>query len=759
MQSLERKEKAQELIRGIAKGTLVWYPFEKGKKVLCVDSDNYYMEELLREKGLEVTTIYTENLLEKDFLDTAGEMYDYVVGIGIIERCSEPVKLLCYMKKALKTNGRLLLGTDNRLGLRYFCGDYDHIAGGIFDGVENYHRANPQDLSNSDKHSYSAVEIENFLSEAELKNFKRYSIFPNLHYPQMLLAKDYYPKENLELRIIPRYEHKESVFLKEEYLYGQLVENKTLHEFANAYLFECVNDIKVDKTEFAKALQVTLSSDRGKERALATIIRDDEKVEKRALFAEGVPHIHALMEHDEDLKSHGVPIVEAKLENDTYVMPFLNADTAQIHLQKLLKKDKEAFIHEMDVFREYILKSSEPVEAVDETMPEEQCYRRAYLDLVPLNAFYKDGNYLFYDQEFYIQNYPINMVVMRMVDLIYRGHSELEKILPREFFLERYGLLKNRDQLMQYSAKFMIWLRNLDILKEFRVATEQDTETLNANRLAMNYSAGEYKRLFVDIFDGLENRKLILFGSGKYAYKFIELFGDEYEIEMLLDNNAEHWGNLVEGVRITAPTELDEMDAEQYKIIICMKNFVPVLKQLKEMGVKHYGIYTLEFERPREELLKRRRISYLGCGGTQKKYHIGYVAGVFDLFHIGHLNLLRRAKEQCDYLIVGVVSDEGVRKNKHTEPFIHFEERLEMVRACKYVDEAVKIPFLYCDTADAYRKFRFDVQFSGSDYEHSTAWLNKQAFLRSRGSEMVFFPYTESTSSTKIKELIDRQLM
>ncbi len=100
-----------------------------------------------------------------------------------------------------------------------------------------------------------------------------------------------------------------------------------------------------------------------------------------------------------------------------------------------------------------------------------------------------------------------------------------------------------------------------------------------------------------------------------------------------------------------------------------------------------------------------------------------------------------------------------MRKNKHTEPFIHFEERLEMVRACKYVDEAVKIPLLYCDTADAYRKFRFDVQFSGSDYEHSAAWLNKQAFLRSRGSEMVFFPYTESTSSTKIKGLIDRKLM
>ena len=452
-------------------------------------------------------------------------------------------------------------------------------------------------------------------------------------------------------------------------------------------------------------------------------------------------------------------MVDSELINDTYVMPFVDADTAQLHLQRLLKKDKEMFIREMDVFREYILKSSKPVKAADRNMPDEQCYKRAYIDLVPLNAFYVKGKYLFYDQEFCMENYPINMVVMRMVDLIYRGHLELEKILPRTFFLERYGLSKNCNKLMQYSDDFMVWLRHLDVLREFRRQTEQDMETLNANRLAMNYSAGEYQRLFVNILDGLENRKLVLFGSGKYAYKFVELFGNEYKIEMILDNNAKRWGDCVEGIKVSAPEELEGMDAESYKVIICIKEYGPVLKQLKELGVKHYGIYTLDFERPREEVLKGRRISGLACGEIHKRYHIGYVAGVFDLFHIGHLNLLRRAKEQCDYLIVGVVSDEGVRKNKHTEPFIHFEERLQMVSACRYVDEAVKIPLLYCDTADAYRKFRFDAQFSGSDYEHNAAWLKKQAFLRSRGSEMVFFPYTESTSSTKIKGLIEKKLM
>lgn len=137
-----------------------------------------------------------------------------------------------------------------------------------------------------------------------------------------------------------------------------------------------------------------------------------------------------------------------------------------------------------------------------------------------------------------------------------------------------------------------------------------------------------------------------------------------------------------------------------------------------------------------------------------KKYHIGYVAGVFDLFHIGHLNLLRNAKEQCDYLIVGVVSDEQVIKSKKTRPYIPFEERLEIVQACRYVDEAVMIPIDKPNTEDAYYMYHFDVQFSGSDYAEDPVWLARKVFLQQHGSDMVFFPYTQSTSSTVIKEQI-----
>lgn len=121
--------------------------------------------------------------------------------------------------------------------------------------------------------------------------------------------------------------------------------------------------------------------------------------------------------------------------------------------------------------------------------------------------------------------------------------------------------------------------------------------------------------------------------------------------------------------------------------------------------------------------------------------------------------MFRRAKEECDYLIVGVVTDEGVMKAKRTMPFIPFDERIEIVRSCRYVDEAVEIPPEYSNTDEAYRRYQFDVQFSGSDYEHDEGWLAKRDYLRKQGANLVFFPYTESTSSSYIKELINKKLL
>lgn len=119
---------------------------------------------------------------------------------------------------------------------------------------------------------------------------------------------------------------------------------------------------------------------------------------------------------------------------------------------------------------------------------------------------------------------------------------------------------------------------------------------------------------------------------------------------------------------------------------------------------------------------------------------------------------VQNAKEQCDYLIVGIVSDEQVIKSKKTRPYIPFEERLAIVQACRYVDEAVMIPPDRPNTEDAFYMYHFDAQFSGSDYADNPDWQARKIFLRQHGSDMVFLPYTETTSSTEIKEQISRRI-
>lgn len=132
------------------------------------------------------------------------------------------------------------------------------------------------------------------------------------------------------------------------------------------------------------------------------------------------------------------------------------------------------------------------------------------------------------------------------------------------------------------------------------------------------------------------------------------------------------------------------------------------------------------------------------------KYKVGYTTGVFDLFHIGHLNILRRAKEQCDYLIVGVSTDSLVETYKNKKTIIPFDERVAIVKAIRYVDEVV--PQTSMDKLLAWEKLHFDVLFHGSDWKGSSMYDEVEEKLKNVGVDMVFLPHTTGTSSTLISE-------
>ncbi|MCW5726924.1 adenylyltransferase/cytidyltransferase family protein [Parvibaculum sp.] len=131
---------------------------------------------------------------------------------------------------------------------------------------------------------------------------------------------------------------------------------------------------------------------------------------------------------------------------------------------------------------------------------------------------------------------------------------------------------------------------------------------------------------------------------------------------------------------------------------------------------------------------------------------IGYTTGVFDLFHIGHVNVLRNARSLCDKLIVGVSVDALV-SYKNKVAVIPFEERIEIVRACRYVDLAV--PQDSMDKMDAYNRYKFNVMFVGDDWYQSNQWESLEDQFKSRDVRIVYFPYTQTTSSTLINETLE----
>ena len=137
-----------------------------------------------------------------------------------------------------------------------------------------------------------------------------------------------------------------------------------------------------------------------------------------------------------------------------------------------------------------------------------------------------------------------------------------------------------------------------------------------------------------------------------------------------------------------------------------------------------------------------------------KKYKIGYTCGVFDLFHICHLNILKRSKELCDYLIVGVNTDELVESYKKKKTVIPFEERFAIVESIKYVDQVVAQDNL--DKMDAWNKYRFNAIFIGSDWKGSQRWNDTEIELKTVGAEVIYFPYTMNTSSTLLKEALSK---
>lgn len=611
---------AEQLIQEMPKGLIKWYDFKPGSNALCITADqemDMAAIQALKECGVCVRYCTAEEI---ETMPYTGH-FDYVVILSAIERTGSIAKaaeLLRKVRALTDGQGKMFLGMDNRLGIRYFCGDRDIYTGRNFDGIENYARANLYDYDLIGGRCFSKAEIVEMLDNAGFKYYRFYSVFPLLQRPQMIFAEDYIPNEKLDIRLFPQYNFPDTVFLEEERLYDTLIQNGLFHIMANGFWIECSMD-----GMFANASQVTMSADRGKNNAMFTIVCRDGKVEKRAMYQEGKRKIKDLVRNNQYLSERGIHMVKLNVEEEKVIMPYVHSESALKYLRDLILEDSELFLRRLDELWELIIQSSEHIQYSEIDWEKYEPYweqrkkddpqrerwkklangtkeeqenigiilKRGYIDLVPLNSFWHDGKFLFYDQELYIDNLPAKVIMLRTIDLIYMGNFQLDKVLPMERVKERYGLNVCRELFYRFIRKFLDDFRNDAVLRQYHKQVRRDNGVVNANRQRMNYETQEYEKIFRDIFRGAENRRLFLFGSGSYAAQFLSQFGNDYKIAGIIDNDREKWDSMFQGITIYPPDILKKLEPGTFKIIICIRNYMGVLHQLQKMGIHGFSVY------------------------------------------------------------------------------------------------------------------------------------------------------------------------
>lgn len=139
-----------------------------------------------------------------------------------------------------------------------------------------------------------------------------------------------------------------------------------------------------------------------------------------------------------------------------------------------------------------------------------------------------------------------------------------------------------------------------------------------------------------------------------------------------------------------------------------------------------------------------------------RKYKIGYTQGTFDMFHMGHLNLLKHAKEKCEYLIVGVNKDKLVQEYKCKTPIIHENERLEIIKSIKFTDDAMLVSTL--DKCILHDTIGYDVIFIGDDWKGNIRWNETERRLKTIGVDVVYLKYTKGICSTDLRKKSDKKI-
>ncbi len=464
---------------------LKWYPFKENAEVLEIYDEETILEKLDFKIQLKQTSI-------KD-LKWEGQ-YDYITLIGTYEYATTMIKgnkpyseLLKQLKKHLKPDGTILLAIDNRLGIQYFVGNKSKHYFQIFNGLESK-------IRNKEPNLLLKSEIEKFIKEAEYTNYKFYYPVPNYRVANSIYTDDFLPKSNHSKIVYPvSYDKNSKILYNEINVMKQICDMERFQDFANSYLVEISNGNIDNDIKF-----INYNNFRKDDYKLILIMKPEE-VEKIAQTDLAKKHIQKIKENIENLKKLNFSIID-KVQEDRIISTVQHVEELDKKLiNKIMNGEIEELYQEIENWYHYIqarlnkMKSEgkDIFEVYEIDVPQEikekmDFVKDGYIDLSFENIFYED-EYLFYDQEWYFENIPLEFILYRAINNLYTyNKEELEKKISKKDIINHFKLeeyvnyfdkleekiqkeILDEQTVMKYKNEISKVYRNLEQLDERKV--------------------------------------------------------------------------------------------------------------------------------------------------------------------------------------------------------------------------------------------------------------------------------------------------
>lgn len=454
----------------IRKNILNWYPFKPDssaleigcgmgaitsvlcdncKKVTAVEmSEKRATATLLRCREYDNLEIIVGNLNDIEFK----EKFDYITLIGVLEYqgtytdTENPYRdFLTKIKTLLKPNGVLLIAIENQYGLKYWCGAREDHTGIPFDGINGYR------CSNRPVRTFSKDALRKLVRESGFENTFFYYPMPDYKLPTVVYSEKHVPTNGNMQNLQPYYAPDSSTLLfDEKQVYQDIIDNNAFEFMANSFLLECSMEELPQHVTFA-----SMSTARQREYRIGTRFVEHKFVEKFATNKQSVTHIENIKKNEENLKANGINLVEGKIEN-----AILQTEYVQLPLLEDVLRDaindgnKERFI---DLFKKVyaeVIKSSEHADWSENILytfevgvPKgENLYgpilKVGSIDMITRNAFVKDDKFLWFDQEWILENVPAAYVMYRAIREFYVSYPETEKVCAIQELAESLDLAK-----------------------------------------------------------------------------------------------------------------------------------------------------------------------------------------------------------------------------------------------------------------------------------------------------------------------------